>query len=315
MSKKNEGQSLEERLVFDSKKKLNSIVESARALLRNPKYSALMSDSYSFFVKWVGDIEKSLVNAQTYLDALIDQEDAAQGGQRNIIHDINNNLAGVMAASEVLIVDKQYQEILGSEYASFRSSLKNIHSGSRKIAKKLASLWDFYIAQEQGVQLVDASTLSSEKKVYVLVHIDDDESIRYSLSNALTQNSNLFPSSNGEFGHDGFKVAYKVYSYGSVDEALAAISGLGRIDSVITDRKMPHKDAYDLLNALTHPENRKKRADRYLNVANIAMLTGGISSEEAEAISEIYGISILTKPFQSLQLEQRIYNIINLRNN
>ena len=41
------------------------------------------------------------------------------------------------------------------------------------------------------------------------------------------------------------------------------------------------------------------------------MLTGGVTSEEAEHVIRTYGATVLTKPFKLLALEQQIYRIIN----
>ncbi len=338
--------SLEERLILNAKEESNKLASLAEALFNNPNYPALMGDKYANFKEYMEPVGSELLHVIQQFDSLLNlysgrekeagffnvaihyagsmlskvkkvlgmkgQEETAsdRAAQRSLIHSMNNSLSSPMGFSQLLASDKSYATLLGSGYREFQSALQAIAEGSRKIAETLSSLSGFYNAQEQQIKPVDASSLAPGKVAYTIVHIDDEQKSMDDLLGALTGSSNIIPPENGEFGH-GNRISYKLFSYGSVDSALAALPGLGNVDLLITDREMPGRDGYALLNALTQPTNRKKRAEAYANIKHIAMLTGGITAAEAKRIAKTYGIHIFTKPFQPLQLEQQIYTAIN----
>lgn len=212
-------------------------------------------------------------------------------------------------------MDKAYEGLLGREYEDFKAQLDLISSSSTKMLASLSSLIGFYKAQEQKVEPVLASTLGNKSITYPVVHIDDDEKSRDAVYDALTHSSNIIPPENGIFGHDGRKVNYTVASYSSVKEFLAILDAgkpdPAKISLLITDREMPEQDGYALLNALNQPKKPKQRKPEYANVQNIAMLTGGITGQEALRTTKTYGIPVLAKPIHPLQLEQQVYAIIN----
>jgi len=341
--------SLEEKLLSEAKGELESIegsVEVLLALSSKGDYATLMGEKRSFFTDAMDDIKRNIPEIQRGLDKLTQlyrtQESEeelpnlirryvnivaakargfitgagnqnlagnAQGvdriAQKTLIHDLNDNLTPLYRFSELLLQSEMPQ------YEGLRQYFRALNSSSQRISTALASLGGLYKVQEQQVTPVDASTLGLEKIVYTIVHVDGDEGARRNLIDALTRSSNIVPHSDGEYGHDGRRVSYEVHSYKSVEEALARISGLGRIHLLITDREMPGRDGYSLLNTLNEPNNPKVRRPEYERINAIAMLTGGITPEEAKEVIGKYGISVLPKPFQPLQLEQQIYKIIN----
>ena len=237
--------------------------------------------------------------------------------ERKLVHDINNGLGSVMGFSELLLMDGKYGGLLGEKYGAFKGNLELINSGTKKLVAKLRELSGVYSTQEQKIKPVPASTLDSKVKAitYFIVHIDDQKESMDAVYNALSFSSNIIPPEAGVFGHEGRRVNYIVASYSSVKEALEILDAGKKdqavIDLLITDREMPEQDGYSLLNALNSPKNSKQRKPEYANVKNIAMLTGGITKQDAKRTGKTYGIPVFTKPIQPLQLEQQVYNAIN----
>ena len=319
-----EGQklSLEERLIEGVSRTLSQVKDAVAALSADAgEYAGVMADSYGGFANVFGKISEGLRTTDSLLQnlfSLYSNKGAADAGiktaERALIHDIYNSLGPLVGFSELLLTDKAYEGLLGNRYGTFKEHLAKIFSGAWGIVAQLGSLSGFYGAKEQKVEPVEASELSGVATTYFIVHIDDEEQSRDAVHAALKFSSNVIPPEEGVFGHRGRRVQYVVASYKGVEEVLAILD-VGKtdpagLDLLITDREMPEQDGYALLNALGDPKTPKQRRPEYANIRNIAMLTGGITAEEAAAISNTYGIKVLTKPFQPLQLEQAIYEII-----
>jgi len=316
---------LEERLIHDARAKLTTIVDYVQILLDNEGYPDLLGqEKYESLAKDLTIIKTGALDTLEIVQEISElygaQEQTTETTptqvdkslERRLIHDANNKLGPPVGFSQLILMDEQYLELLGPEnYETLKSSLTIIGTAAQKTAELLQQLGRFYRAEEQRVELVEASTLSPEVTTYTIIHIDDEEGILLNVSDTLKESTNLIPPSRGHFGHDGKRVKYEFISYGSVEEALSALPELGDIDLLITDRQMPGLDGYDLLNRISDPSDRRYRRPEFDNVRNIAMLTGGIETIEAETVQETYGATVLTKPFERLQLEQQVYSIIN----
>ena len=232
--------------------------------------------------------------------------------ERRIAHDVNNKLIPILGYSEDLSTDPRLKEYLPPDvYASLVADLQAINQAGKIILGLTAMLSGFYRAKEQGAEPVEASKLGEDKAEYRIVHIDDDPKIRIAVYNTLKEGSNILPQEAGVFGHDGRRVRYEIISYGNVTQALREIPTLESIDLLLTDREMSEVSGYDILNAINQLDNRKVRRPEFQKVRNVAMLTGGITEQEATDVMQTYNIPVLTKPFRPLNLEQQIYRIIN----
>ena len=239
--------------------------------------------------------------------------------ERILLHDANNKLAVIIGYQELLMsILEQSTGNKIEDKDKFMIRLRKIGVSAQELDGIIKSLQGAYQIKSEGGTPVDGSKLSPNKTPYYVAHVDDEPDMRNIFSMALVEGSNTIQGTPGVFGHDGKKIMYKVYSYASVDEALAGLSGMQKIDIVVTDREMPVADGYTLLNNLIA---KRKLFDKvmgkpttinpqYQNVRNVAMLTGGLTKDEADRIRKTYGIPIISKPFSSLNLEQQIYNII-----
>lgn len=315
---------LESRLIGEVNRQVSVILDTVQTLLSNATYPDLLGDNYGALRRDLELIETGakdtsgivqelgrLYGAQEQKAETFETNQADKSLERTLIHDALNNLMAPVAFSDLILIDEQYAELLGSEYEDFRNKVIAIQTAANETGKLFTQLGGFYRAQEQGVKLVDESTLGPEEIKYRIFHVDDEEDTRYRLMEAILEGSNLSNPRYGTFGHDGKGVRYELYSYGSVEEALRAIPELKEIDLLITDREMPERNGYSLLDALNEQSDKHSRRPEFNDVRHIAMLTGGITQEEAEQAQRTYGITILTKPFKPLQLEQQIYRIIN----
>ena len=283
-------------------------MQTAEALLQ--EISVIYKDKNAAPAK-----SNEVVSAQTSYAEAKEPEATEISLERRLIHDISNGLASVMGFSQLLLTDAAYGGLLGKEYGGFKEHLELINSSTTKMVAQLNNLGGFYRVQEQKVEPVPASTLGNEAITYLIVHIDDQKESRDAVYRALSSSSNIIPLEGGVFGHEGRKVRYTVVSYSTVKEALKILNigkeDPAKIDLLITDREMPEQDGYALLNLLNQPKKQRQRRSKYANVGNIAMLTGGITEQDAIRTRETYGIPVFTKPFQPLQLEQQVYNAIN----
>ena len=235
--------------------------------------------------------------------------------ERRIVHDSNNILSVISGHLQLLMADQRYQAALPQElYADLTRRLGSMRTASRELAQMLQDLGGFYRAREAGISIVEANSLSDELNNYRVVHVDDDPEFRDYVANALNSESNIFPRSNGFFGHDGKRINYNLRSYGGVQEALEGINSLERVHLLLTDREMSEQDGYALLDSISLPDDKTRRKPEYEKIMNVAMLTGGITPSEAEQVKQTYGAAVLTKPINSLVLEQQIYDIINKKN-
>lgn len=231
---------------------------------------------------------------------------------RMIAHDVNGKLAVILGRAQLMLTDDKYRDSLPrGVHEHLIRSLKSVEQSATDIQNLMRILSGGYEDTKAGVEFAKSSKLGLDEVVYKIVHIDDDPAIRLSFIQALTTQSNIIPPSSGVFGHDGKKVKYEVSSYPSVEEVLRELPGMQQVDILVTDREMPERDGYGLLDTLNQVSNKKTRRPEYQHVKNIAMLTGGVTKEEAEKAIETYLIAILTKPFKPLVLENQIYRTIN----
>ncbi|MBI2649803.1 response regulator [Candidatus Woesearchaeota archaeon] len=231
--------------------------------------------------------------------------------ERRLVHEANNVLAVVIGRTYLLLNNPALSGMPPELYEKLRCGLTTIESSAQRLTEILATLGSFYRGVEVGVEFEEALKLGSDETTYRIAHVDDEDNTRIEFLNALTVYSNLIPSSAGVFGHRGKRVKYDVKSFGSVDEALREIPSLGTINLLVTDREMPELDGYHLLDTLNQSSNKRVRKPEYGNIKSIAMLTAGITQQEAERTIETYGIPILSKPFKPLVLEKQIYKAIN----
>lgn len=319
-----ESGNLETRIINQATGHLGTIIEHVNILLGSDAYPRLLGeetyrvlqDQLTKIKTGARDTAKIVQELKGFYSAQEQKTETSEipidrSLERRLIHDANNKLTPPVGYSDLILIDKQYAGLLGLEYEDFRSKVIAIQAAANKTVELLIQLGGFYRAQEQGIELVEASTLSPEETIYSIVHIDDDEKVTEDVIKALYENSNVLPSSLGIFGRDGKRVRYRLHSYESVEKALRKIPSLGTIDLLVTDREMPGLDGYALLEDLSKQSDKRSRKPGFKDVKHIAMLTGGITQEEAERAQQTYGITILTKPFQPLQLEQQIYRIIN----
>ena len=229
-----------------------------------------------------------------------------------IADDVSNKLAIAFGRAQVILDNDNYQKQLDSEtYAHLTGGMAIINTALTDAAQLMKKLNAAYKLREQGLEPVEASELGTEKTKYYIVHVDDEHIIRELVYTSLMNLSNTIPQIPGTFGHNNQSISYKLVSYPSVEEALKGILTLGDTELLITDREMPNQTGLDLLDALSQLDNKQLRKPEYLHIKNTAMLTGGISKEEADRITKTYGTSILRKPFKIFELEQQIYDIIN----
>lgn len=231
---------------------------------------------------------------------------------RRLLHEINNKLT-IVGFVDLVLMDPQYQ---GPEHQRLRDDLSNASKAAKSIADYVRILQGYHQARDEGVNLIDASALGLEEVFYNIVHVDDEKGVRDAFISALEQTSNVreailraTPELKGIFGHDGKRVKYKVHSYGSVDEALEQMPR-EQVDLLVTDKDMPGRDGFSLLDTITQPEDRTLVRPQYRFIRNTAMMTGGVAPEETARVKS-YGIETLIKPFSIPILEQRIYNLIN----
>ena len=290
------------------------VLSIAQMLLSDEMYKTrLNSQDYEFFSKQIRIIQKTATDALSLY----------QSAEKDIIfvHDVNNKLNVITGRAEFLLEDsikKDYAKQLGPElYEELSIQARAIITAAMHTAELLGRLSSFYKARGERAEIVEASAVGQEESRYVILHVDDDSSVRDSLFEDLVHGSNimphqkLLPDPTGIFGHDGRRVGYSLHSYSSVDDALNGIHSLHSVDLLITDRKMPARDGYSLLDAISQPGYKQLGKPEFAHVKNIAMLTGGITPEEADKVMQTYGAEILPKPWHPLLLERSIYRIIS----
>ena len=296
-------ESIDRRVITDIETQVIVVINGIDSLLKAEQYRSQLIDSqYADFAESL----KVMTDATQALVGLL------KNPTSRIAHDANNKIGIIYGKAQLLEKNELYRTQLSpAEYTAFIKQLKTIETATLKITDLFQSLGGFYKAKEQGVGVVDASTLGKEETVYRIVHVDDSELERMLMRDSLKRSSNVVnPYTHGVFGHDGKKVRYEVHSYSSVDEALREIPSLEPIHLLITDREMPERDGYNLLDTISLPNEKRTRKPEYQRFRNIAMLTGGITEEEAARVSQTYGATVLTKPVKPLVLEQQIYKII-----
>jgi len=229
--------------------------------------------------------------------------------EERIIQDAINKIAILLGNSERLQENPAYHELP----PDIKDRLATMDAAGQNTVGLLQQLSRLYRAKEQGVELVELNLSELEEVVtpiYNVVHVDGEAEILESLSNALSKGSNLIPSQPGYFSHNGEIVLYKVHSYQSIEEALREIPEFERIHLLMTGLTLG-LNGYDLLDELNKPVNKESRRKKYDNVQNIAMLTVGITQEDAERVQQTYGATVLTTPFRPLALEKQIFYIVN----
>ncbi len=315
--------SLEERLLRELRGEFAMISSATSVLLNDGRYDGLRAQ-YESFVKEVGSIEEAAKKAMKLIETIRGSDNSAL---RTAMHDINNLLVAPAGRSELFLTNTNYRATLSEQdYHAFVGDVSKIRDAARNATQLARSIGGFYRAKEYGVELVDSSKLGTEEVVCHIVHVDDDEEIRLAVKHILKMDSNIItvPTDNndyaGIFGHNGRKVKYKIHSYGSVIEALNGVRELASegvdIDLLITDREMPGFNGFHLLYTISQLPNAKLRMPEYKHVKNIAMLTAGITQEQAEWVTKTYDATVIDKSVldtskQPSPLEQQIYSAIN----
>jgi len=247
-----------------------------------------------------------------------ESQDRRSSHERRVLHDVNNKLTTVIGYLDLVLGDPKYQSTLSAgDYQDFQSTLTTAYEAAQSIAASVRSLQGYHQARDAGVQFVDTSSLGIERVVYNIVHVDDEPTIRNLFKVALEERSNIVegqlgtnPELKGTFGHDGKRVGYRVHSYESVGQALANMPQES-IDLLATDKDMPDRNGFNLLDSMSQPTDKSSRLPEFANIRNIVMITGGLSPEEIGELSRTYGMTILKKPFDVGALEPHIYRSIN----
>ncbi|MBI3026530.1 hypothetical protein HYY70_00300 [Candidatus Woesearchaeota archaeon] len=298
------GEPLERRLASSVTSQIAVISAGIEVLLNDKRYrNELNSSTYEALAQYLG----KMGDATTALAKLL------KVSSPSVAHDANNSLAVILGRAQLLSRNGDYNSQLSPEtYAHFTVTLTAIENAVQALREPLQILGGFYKIAEQDVEVAEASKLGLEEIVYRIVHVDDNELTRELVKDTLKKGSNVVDAViPGVFGHDGKRIRYEIYSYGSVLEALNEIPKLAEIDLVITDREMPMHTGVQFLYAISQLPNTRVRMPDYEKVRRIAMLTSGISQEEADFVANTYGATIIDKSIKPLALEQQIYRIIN----
>lgn len=318
--------SLDDILIEDVADKLKTAQETVQALLEdrkyNPELTPTLNPDYIGLRARLNKVKNELGQAISIFEIikmvyskkdLFKEEDIQEMGGI-IVHRMNNKLTVPLGQTEVLLrnlTSPDSSPYLKDHYENLHSQITAINTLVYSASQFLGDLARLYKAKEEDVELVNASGLDKEVVTYRVVHVDDEQNIRDGVGAALSLDSNLVPKSDGIFGHDGKRVKYDVKKFESAQAALEYLHAQGEaIDILLTDREMPGLSGIDLLNILTDQNDKKARVSAFAHVRNVAMLTAGLSIDEAGALKTTYGIEIMSKPFRSLSLEKQIYGIV-----